>query len=279
MTDASALLSEASRELARFPGVLDLLVGELDEGTCRSRPAPNEWAPVEIICHLRDEETEDFAARVSVILDGGVRFAPNDPERSAIERRYREADLRAALATFHARRAASIELLATVAPNRLFASADRPTGGRLSGLDLLLQPVALGTTRDVDKRRHPVQRREHLVRPRSRLDVPRPADNARRAHAAFPGAQLPGFERGDAAVREGLNLSTVVGGEDDDGVVVQAEVLELLHHQTDVVVELGHAGFLFRPAVLGVAQRFIFWREVRDDVHARRVEPDKERRH
>jgi hypothetical protein len=137
MTGASALLSEVSRELARFPHVLDLLVGDLDEGTCRSRPAPNEWAPVEIICHLRDEETEDFAARVSVILDGGVRFAPNDPERLAIERRYREADPRAALADFHARRATSIELLATVAPNRLFASADRPNGGRLSGLDLL----------------------------------------------------------------------------------------------------------------------------------------------
>jgi DinB family protein len=137
MTDASALLSEASRELASFPRVLDLLVGDLDEGTCRSRPAPDEWAPVEIICHLRDEETEDFAARVSVILDGGVRFARNDPERSVIERRYREADPRAALAAFHARRAASIELLATVAPDRLLASADRPDGGRLSGLDLL----------------------------------------------------------------------------------------------------------------------------------------------
>jgi DinB family protein len=137
MTDPSALLSTASRELARFPRVLDLLVGDLDKGTCRSRPAPDEWAPVEIICHLRDEETEDFAARVSVILDGGVRFARNDPERSAIERRYREADPRAALAAFHARRAASIELLATVTPDRLLASADRPDGGRLSGLDLL----------------------------------------------------------------------------------------------------------------------------------------------
>jgi hypothetical protein len=137
MTAASTLLSEASRELARVPKLLDLLVGELDEDACRARPAPDEWAPVEIICHLRDEETEDFAARVSVILGGGVRFPRNDPERAAIERRYREADPRGALAAFHTRRAASIELLATVAPDRLLASADRPSGGRLSGLDLL----------------------------------------------------------------------------------------------------------------------------------------------
>jgi hypothetical protein len=92
---------------------------------------------VEIICHLRDEETEDFAARVRVILDGGARFARNEPERSAVKRRYREADAREALAAFHARRAASIELLAAVVPDRLLASADRPSVGRLSGLDLL----------------------------------------------------------------------------------------------------------------------------------------------
>ena len=142
MTDASALLSEVSRELARFPRLLDLLVSELDEATWRSRPAPDEWAPVEIICHLRDEETEDFAARVRVIVGGGARFAANDPERSAVERRYQEADAREALAAFHTRRAASIELLAAVVPDRLLASADRPSVGRLSGLDLLAAWVA-----------------------------------------------------------------------------------------------------------------------------------------
>jgi hypothetical protein len=137
MIDERALLSEVSRQLARFPTLLDLLVGELDETAWRSRPAPDEWAPVEIICHLRDEETEDFAARVGVILNGGTRFARIDPERAAIERRYREADAREALAAFHARRAASIGLLATIVPARLLASADRPDSGRLSGLDLL----------------------------------------------------------------------------------------------------------------------------------------------
>ena len=57
MTDATALLSEVSQQLARFPRLLDLLLGELDEATWRSRPAPAEWSPVEIVCHLRDEET------------------------------------------------------------------------------------------------------------------------------------------------------------------------------------------------------------------------------
>jgi hypothetical protein len=142
MTDPRVLLDEAIRELARLPLVLDVLVGDLDEAMWRSRPAAVEWAPVEIVCHLRDEETEDFTARVRVILAGGAQFARNDPERLAVERRYREADPREALAAFHARRAASLEWLPTIAPGRLPASAERPGGDRLSGLDLLAAWVA-----------------------------------------------------------------------------------------------------------------------------------------
>jgi len=137
LTEASVLLTEARRELAHFPALLDLLVAELDEATWRERPAPDDWAPVEIICHLRDEETEDFGARVRVILEGGTRFAPNDPERLAVDRRYREANPQEALAAFRARRKGSVEFLATVMPDRLLGAADRPSAGRLSGLDLL----------------------------------------------------------------------------------------------------------------------------------------------
>src|SRR5437762_12997964 len=67
------------------------------------------------------------------------------------------------------------------------------------------------------------------------------------AHATLPGRQLPGFEWGDAAVREGLNLGTVVGGEDDDGIVELAHVFELLEDEADVVVHLLHAGFVDTP--------------------------------
>jgi len=42
-----------------------------------------------------------------------------------------------------------------------------------------------------------------------------------------------------AAHRASEEFGAVVGAEDDDGGVVQAKVLELLHHQTDVVIELG----------------------------------------
>ena len=55
-------------------------------------------------------------------------------------------------------------------------------------------------------------------------------------------------------------------------------ILEMLHDGADVVVELRHAGFLDRPAVLrDCASLSYLRREMRDDMHARRVVPDEER--
>jgi len=59
--------------------------------------------------------------------------------------------------------------------------------------------------------------------------------------------------------------------------VVPSHVLEFLHHDADVVVELRHAGLMDGPAVLGVAQCFVLRRQMGDDVHAGRVEPQEER--
>ena len=52
---------------------------------------------------------------------------------------------------------------------------------------------------------------------------------------------------------------------------------EFLHYKADVVIELGHAGFFFRPAILRVTHLLVLVREMRDDVHARRIEPAEER--
>ena len=136
------LLVEARLELARLPMVLEALLAGLDEVSARTRPATGEWSPVEILCHLRDEETEDFGARLRVIVDGAGEFAPIDPERWAEERRYREANLPDVLQALRSRRQASLGLLASVAADTLTGA--RPLGrlGRLSGLDILAAWVA-----------------------------------------------------------------------------------------------------------------------------------------
>ena len=140
MTDT--LLVEARRELARLPLLLEALLAGLDPAGARTRPSTGEWSPVEILCHLRDEETEDFGARLRVILDGSGDFAPIDPERWAEERRYHEANLPDVLEALRGRRQASLELLASLSPEKLTGSRTHTRLGRLSGQDILAAWVA-----------------------------------------------------------------------------------------------------------------------------------------
>jgi hypothetical protein len=139
---SDTLLVDARRELARLPAVLEALLAGLDEASARTGPATGEWSPVEILCHLRDEETEDFGARLRVIVDGAGEFAPIDPERWAVERRYREASLPEVLAALRARRQASLDLLASVSPKALEGSRPHKRLGSLSGQDILAAWVA-----------------------------------------------------------------------------------------------------------------------------------------
>ena len=137
MIDPATQLGSVRTDLARLPLVLDALLGGLDAATWRERPVAAEWSPLEIICHLRDEETEDFGARMRVIVEGGDAFVAIDPARWVEERRYRDADPMAALATLRERRAATLVFLAGLAPERLRHAVSHRRLGALSGLDLL----------------------------------------------------------------------------------------------------------------------------------------------
>src|SRR5499425_2730580 len=137
MHEPEDVLNGALTELAQFPRVLDALLAGLDEEGWTARPAPDEWAPVEIVCHLRDEEVEDFGARLRVVVEGGTRFAPIDPERWAVDRRYVDEDGRTALAAFQARRETSLGSLGGIAPARLTVKVEHRRTGGLSGLDIL----------------------------------------------------------------------------------------------------------------------------------------------
>ena len=137
MTNGSVLLSASRGELARLPTLLGSMVAGLDPETWRARPAPDEWAPVEIVCHLRDEEAEDFGARVRVVLAGQDRFVPIDPERWAVDRRYREDDPHAAMAAFRQHRQENLALLESTRAEDLVRTVGHSSGSELSGLDLV----------------------------------------------------------------------------------------------------------------------------------------------
>ena len=77
-----------------------------------------------------------------------------------------------------------------------------------------------------------------------------PAQDARHTEAAFHNRPFALCERRRSAIGPGKDFRAVVGCEDNNGVIVHSHLLQLGHDNADVVIELGHTGFFFRPAIL-----------------------------
>ncbi len=98
--------------MALFPDVLRACVAGLSSEEVRFRAAPDDWSVLQVVCHLGDEECEDFRARLRALLrDPGEEWSPIDPPRWAIERGYAERDLAQELDRFEGERAGSVAWL------------------------------------------------------------------------------------------------------------------------------------------------------------------------
>lgn len=98
--------------MERFPGALHALLEGLDPECARWKPPSGAWSILEIVCHLGDEEVDDFRTRVRMTLeDPGRDWPPIDPEGWARERGYNERDLAERLARFASERTDSVEWL------------------------------------------------------------------------------------------------------------------------------------------------------------------------
>jgi hypothetical protein len=89
--------------------------------------------------HLADEEVEDFRTRLELTLrDPTLPWPPIDPERSAVERRYNEADQHVVLDRFLTERQQSVSWLKSLpADINWSANSSHPTAGTLHAGDLL----------------------------------------------------------------------------------------------------------------------------------------------
>ena len=108
---------------------------------------------------------------------------------------------------------------------------------------------------------------------RAGLDLARPAHEARHAPAAFPVGVLLAAERRVGAVRPGVVFRSVVGGVHDDGVVGDAQLIELVEHLADLLIVDDHA---IAVGVLAALADILFG-DVGTEVHGRRVVPEEER--
>ncbi|MEJ5224611.1 MAG: DinB family protein [Anaerolineales bacterium] len=125
-------------ELTHNARVIETLAASFNDDQARWRPHEMEWSALEVICHLRDEEREDFPFRIRHLLSGAVeKWPPILPAKWVLERAYNDDDLRQVLADFLAERARNLDWLAALEnPNWQARYAYEPLEG-LSAGDLL----------------------------------------------------------------------------------------------------------------------------------------------
>jgi len=135
-----------SRTLGRSGAAFAALLDGVTDEIMRKRPAPGCWTPLEILCHLVDEERDDFGARLKSVLDDPTaEWPPIDPEGWVAERNYAERQPGPVLGEFLVERAATVAWLGSLEADSLDRSYHHPKLGDLSAGDL----VAAWTAHDL----------------------------------------------------------------------------------------------------------------------------------
>ena len=102
------------------------------EAVLARRPDDKNWAPKEVICHMRDIE-ESFMARFLAIMSmDEPKFLGVEPDRWAVERQYLRNDAHEALEAFRARRVESLAFLRSLRPDQLQRGGIHATRGRMT---------------------------------------------------------------------------------------------------------------------------------------------------
>ena len=98
--------------LCSTPGVMRSMTSGLHTDSLFREPAPNDWAVIEILCHLRDVEREVHQMQIRTMLEESQPFIPR-PNAAiwANERRYLNEDGPAALRDFTGSRISNLERL------------------------------------------------------------------------------------------------------------------------------------------------------------------------
>lgn len=104
----------------------------------RFKPVSGAWSILEIVCHLGDEEVDDFRTRLRLTQEDPAAPWPGiDPERWARDRRYNDQDLAAAVDRFVRERRESTRWLRSLTSPDWHVSVMRPHGPLRAG-DLLV---------------------------------------------------------------------------------------------------------------------------------------------
>jgi hypothetical protein len=133
------------QDLARGAEIVRALTTGLTEEEARFKPDPESWSVLEVVCHLYDEEREDFCQRLDIMLHRPAeKWPPIDPMGWVTARRYNERDVSESLAGFLAERERSLAWLEGLSAPNWEAEYAAPFGPLRAG-DMLASWVAHDT--------------------------------------------------------------------------------------------------------------------------------------
>ena len=137
--DAPALIAR----LAAGGEALRAAVAATDPEQTSWRSAEGKWSVLDVVCHLLDEEREDFRARLRLLWDQpGVAWPSIRPDLWPVERNYAARELRPTLVTFLDERAQSLAWLRGLGAVDWTRVYQHPQVGPVTAGDLLTSWVA-----------------------------------------------------------------------------------------------------------------------------------------
>lgn len=129
--------------LERFVDILPAMVGGVSATDARWKPESGGWSILEVVCHLADEEVEDFGRRLKLCLDDPkAPWPPIEPENVAVERKYNEQDLPETLQRFLISRRESVSWLRSLETPDWSNTYQHPDCGPLRAGDIMLSWAA-----------------------------------------------------------------------------------------------------------------------------------------
>lgn len=120
-------------QLERNKTLFYQLFHNASEEEYRWKPSPDKWCLLEIVCHLYDEEREDFRTRTKSTLETPEQALPMfDPVAWVTERKYIEQDYQQRLANFISERTQSVNWLRSLEKPNWQNAFQHPRLGPLS---------------------------------------------------------------------------------------------------------------------------------------------------
>ena len=130
-------------ELSRNQDVFKELLGGVPREQHQWRWQEEKWNLLEIVCHLYDEEREDFRARTKSVLENpAIALTKFNPVLWVTERDYASQDYNQMLSHFLNERQASVTWLKSLSNPKWDNTSDHPKMGPLSAAFFLSNWVA-----------------------------------------------------------------------------------------------------------------------------------------